>query len=106
MGAPANAAATIERVGEGAFRVTGHLGFASATALYRQGLRMFEGSPRLAIDLAGAERVDSAGLALLVEWTRRARLAGQEIRFLHMPEQLLQIARVSGLEAVLPFANE
>ncbi|WP_258868027.1 lipid asymmetry maintenance protein MlaB [Alkalilimnicola ehrlichii] len=50
------------------------------------------------------ERADSAGLALLVEWTRVAQMQGQDIRFVKMSPQMQAIAEVSGLQDVLPFS--
>jgi hypothetical protein len=37
---------------------------------------------------------------------RHARHAEREIRFLNMPTQMLNIARVSGLDEVLPLARD
>lgn len=49
------------------------------------------------IDLAGVDRADSAGLALMVEWLRRARAAGRALEFTQIPEQVREIIRVNGL---------
>ena len=56
-------------------------------------------------DLAGVERADSAGLALLIEWMRRARRAGRPVRFLNLPPQMLEIARAASLDRVLPLGR-
>jgi len=59
------------------------------------------GKEQVTVDLAGVTRSDSAGLALLVEWLRESELAGNTIRFVNVPAQLLSIARVCGLEEIL-----
>ena len=59
----------------------------------------------LSIDLKGVTRSDSAGLALLVEWMQHAQQRQCHLRFAHLPQQLLDIARVSGLDSILPLAD-
>ncbi len=55
-------------------------------------------------DLHGVDRSDSAGLALLVEWMQYARQRERELSFKNLPQQMYDIARVSGLEELLPLA--
>jgi ABC-type transporter Mla MlaB component len=45
--------------------------------------------------------VNSAGLALLLEWKRRAVLDKRSIRILSIPQKLINIARVSEIEDIL-----
>jgi len=59
------------------------------------------GAGSLTIDLAGATRVDSAGVALLLEWQERAQRVGRELLFVRAADQLRQIVQVSGLGAAL-----
>ncbi len=101
----AGGAARLEKVGPGEFRVSGVLSFDSVAAVFKQARELLAGNDPLRIDLAGVERSDSAGLALLVEWTRQARAAGRSIGFANIPEQMRTIAAVSGLEAVLPLVD-
>lgn len=56
----------------------------------------------ICFDLGEVTRSDSAGLALLVEWMQQAGQRQRKLSFSHLPEQLLAIARVSGLEELLP----
>jgi phospholipid transport system transporter-binding protein len=56
----------------------------------------------IVLELAQVERVDSAGLALLIQWMRMARERQVDIRFRHLPAQLLAIARASDMEQILP----
>ncbi|RFA30295.1 hypothetical protein CAI21_06695 [Alkalilimnicola ehrlichii] len=88
----------------GAFTVQGVMGFSTVTGLLRESQRLFKGQARITVDLGGVERADSAGLALLVEWTRVAQMQGQDIRFVKMSPQMQAIAEVSGLQDVLPFS--
>jgi len=61
----------------------------------------------LVVDLADVERTDSAGLALLVACVREAGARGASIRLRNLPDDMLKIARVTGLDTVLaPFQTE
>lgn len=87
----------------GQFRLQGELSLATVSALFASSQEQLAGCPHIQIDLAGVERADSAGLALLAEWARRAALGRQSINFINTPTQMLALAHVSGLDSVLPF---
>lgn len=89
----------------GRFALRGDLSFATVNKALKASSSAFNSSP-IEIDLGGVERADSAGLALLIEWLARARRQGIELRFLNIPEQILAMARASGLENVLPWQVE
>lgn len=91
-------AARLEAVAAGRLRVTGVLDATTVTQLLRDSQRLFAGQADLEIDLAGVQESDSSGLALLLEWLRLARGAGQQVRFANLPEQLLALARISEVE--------
>ncbi len=81
----------------------GEMGFASVLALLEQTRPLLlDGHGPLEIDLAEVGRVDSAGLALMIEWMRLAQQGGRELRFLNLPPQLMAIAQASDLDGVLP----
>jgi len=94
--------ASVEALGEGRFAVRGPLRFQTVSAVWRESVPLFRDVPRLALDFSAVTEVDSAGLALLIEWMREARRQGAEIHFLNMPTQMQTNARVSGLEGLLP----
>jgi phospholipid transport system transporter-binding protein len=96
----------LEPVGAGRLRLSGELSFASVPELAAAGLPLESGAGSVQVDLGAVVRADSAGLALLVGWMREAWERGVEIRFLNMPAQMLAIARVSGLDGVLPLERE
>ena len=92
----------IEETGHGSWMLVGDLSFTTVPAL-RGGLDIKSADrPRISIDLAGVTRSDSAGLALLIEWLRESEQLGKTITFLNMPAQMQSIARVCGLEGILP----
>jgi phospholipid transport system transporter-binding protein len=90
-----------EDLGGGRYALRGALRFQTVPALWRETQGRLGAAPTLTVDLEGVAEVDSAGLALMVEWLREARKAGRTLRFENVPEQLLAIARVSRLEGLL-----
>lgn len=84
---------------DGGVAVSGPLTFASVSELYESGTRELPAGD-IEVDLSGVTQVDSAGLALLVEWQRQARGKGAAISLRQAPSQLLELIRVSGLRAV------
>lgn len=99
-----NAPAQIEELGEGRFLISGSLSFANARAVLLASRRSFRGASALDIDLSGVARADSAGLSLLVEWSRVAQAAGQNFTIRNAPVQLRSMARLVGVEALLGLA--
>ena len=89
--------------GDGRYALTGELSFTTVPELWRSGNHVFGGEAAVCLDLAGITRVDSAGIALLIELTRAVRSRGGKILLEHAPPQLMAIATVSGLDKVLPF---
>lgn len=95
------------RVAEsGAFLVSGDLTFATVAPLLEEGERLLAGINAPVIDLSEVTHSDSAGLALLLEWLGRGQARGAQIRFRHLPESLLRIARLSNLDSLLHVAEE
>ncbi|RLK46884.1 phospholipid transport system transporter-binding protein [Alkalispirillum mobile] len=87
--------------GAGLFCLSGDLSFDTVPGLWAQAERLFRDAERVELDLGAVGRTDSAGLALLVALARRARQRGRSIRYTHFPEQLLAMARLSGLAGLL-----
>ncbi|KAB7623831.1 lipid asymmetry maintenance protein MlaB [Alkalilimnicola sp. S0819] len=86
----------------GSCALSGELSVESVPGLWARGDELWRRGPELVLDLSGVRRSDSAGLALLAEWTRQARQHGLSLHYRGMPEQMRALARVSGLERLLP----
>lgn len=56
----------------------------------------------LKIDLAKVPHSDSAGVALLIAWTRLSHKKNKALQIINVPEQMQAIIKVSGLENLLP----
>jgi phospholipid transport system transporter-binding protein len=98
-------AAAIRLAGDGRLALQGELSYATVTRLLGEARRLFEQCAEIHIDLHAITRSDSAGLALLVECMRDAQRLGKPIQFLNIPQQMLDIARVSSLDQVLPLSR-
>ena len=98
--------ARITQLGNGRMQLAGVLNLDTIAVLLSEIDALSYDTPSLTVDLKTVEHADSAGVALLVAWMRSARRAERDIRFLNMPAQMLNIARVSGLDAFLPLARE
>jgi len=93
------------RVGEDArLYVSGVVSYDTVPELCADADTLFSSDEVVTFDLGEVERADSAGLALLIEWMREAAHHRCEIRYINIPQQMMAIARVSGLDKVLPLA--
>jgi phospholipid transport system transporter-binding protein len=52
---------------------------------------------RLTIDFGGITGVDSAAVALLLEWRRQAARRGKQLEFVNLPPNLLALAELYGV---------
>jgi len=59
---------------------------------------------RLTIDFAGIDAVDSSAVALLLEWRRQAGRRGKTLQFVNLPENLIALARLYGVEDLIAAA--
>lgn len=88
-------------VGGGRFELSGDVGFGDAARLLAAGDAAFRGEPAVEVDLARVARVDSAGLALLLEWSMSARDAGRKIVYQNVPGSVVSLAGMSDVAALL-----
>ena len=81
--------------------VSGPVTLANVTALLEEGRRhLAEGVQT--VDLAEVSEMDSALLALLLAWLRDAKAREQSLAFSNPPQSLRTIARLYGVERLLP----
>jgi phospholipid transport system transporter-binding protein len=93
--------AALLALGQGAFRLQGDLDFSTASALLGEARAVFTDYATVRVDLSAVDKVNSAGLALLLEWRDQTEQRGGAIHFDNPPEALLAIARMSNAEALL-----
>jgi len=57
--------------------------------------------PAGVVDLEHIDRVDSAGVALLLDWKRRAAAEGTPLQFSGVPQNMMSLALLYGVEDML-----
>jgi phospholipid transport system transporter-binding protein len=83
------------------FSPQGPLTMHGAAAVLEEGRRLAKAGP-LVIDMGAVEAADSAALALLLDWLRSGREAGQRVVLRKLPPGLASLAAVYDIDALLP----
>ena len=88
---------------DGSSRVRGALTFATARRARAEGLEKFRqsGARACEVDCSGIALSDSAGLSVLLDWLALAKRDGRSLRYTNLPKELLAIAKISEVEALL-----
>lgn len=59
------------------------------------------GASRRVIDFAEVKEIDSSSVSLMLEWSRRARAAGGEVRFANLNEAITSLTDLYGVEELI-----
>jgi phospholipid transport system transporter-binding protein len=85
-----------------AYRLESALTFATVAALHEPGLALIASAGGgLTLDLESVPAVDSAGLALLIDWLAAARARSCQLHYAKPAPTLLSLARLSEVEPLL-----
>lgn len=96
--------ASLVNLGEGRYSLKGELNFHNVAGLWHESQHQFSSKLKdQSVDLSDVVRTDSAGMALLLNWTRWARRNSVTLRFDNSPPQLLQVAESNKLTTLLKF---
>lgn len=79
------------------YQIKGELTFATINTQTINALNFKQASSPIKVDLQQIRKIDSAGLALLIEWLRFAQAHHTELQFKHIPTQLTALAKLSYL---------
>jgi len=82
--------------------VSGKVDLSNVTSACALGKLLIKNLSVVKVDLFGIEQADSSSLAMLVDWLREARSQHKDIIFLNMPQCMLDLERVCGLDLILP----
>lgn len=94
-------AGKLAAAGDGRLELSGEIGFDDAARLLAEGDRAFAQSASVEVDLARVTRADSAGLALLIEWSLAARDAGRQLRYRNVPPAVASLAGISDVSELI-----
>jgi phospholipid transport system transporter-binding protein len=84
--------------------VSGPVTLANVAAILEEGRRHLEEGVRT-VDLGEVSEMDSSLLAAMLAWLRDAKSRGRELVFTNLPESLRTIARLYGVDSLLPVAS-
>jgi phospholipid transport system transporter-binding protein len=83
--------------------IQGALTLGTAKEVLKQGQAWIKQLPADGqMDFSAVTQSDSAGIALLIAWARFAKQQHCVIQFVHLPTQLMTIAKLSSLDTILP----
>jgi phospholipid transport system transporter-binding protein len=89
---------------DGHARVSGELTLDTVSTVFRQAeLAANQGRHIVDLDLAAVSRVDSSGLALLLEWQSLAHRVGRIMRIRNAPPALLRLTRLCEASDLMEF---
>ncbi|WP_347904130.1 STAS domain-containing protein [Pseudomonas purpurea] len=92
------------RLGEpGELLLSGVLDYRTGPDLRKQGQALIKSSkaPALVVDCSAVQKSSSVGLSLLLAFMRDAQVANKTLSIRGMPEDMREIAQVSGLTELL-----
>jgi phospholipid transport system transporter-binding protein len=94
--------AVFSPVAASTYRLKGALTFATVAAVRSQGRQLLHASGEgMSIELQEVDKIDSAGLALLIDWLAEARHLGRQLRYVEPPPALLALAKLSEVTQLL-----
>lgn len=83
-------------------KVSGDMTFATAVSALQLAEPLIQDAQSLRFDLSGVTQADSAGVALLIEWQHVAKSAACRLCYSNLPESLVAMIRVAGVQGMLP----
>lgn len=79
----------------------GHLNMGTASQWYASGLQRLN-EQGLYADFSAVESVDSAAVSMLLAWTRAAQRGNYKFEVANLPADLISLAKLYGVEDLLP----
>ena len=95
--------ATLADDGAGRLVLRGDLQVTAATRLYTE---LPVSADPYTVSLRAIEAIDSAGIALLVDWQQRLHAAGGTLVLTDAPDSLQRLARIGGVAKLLGFNTD
>ncbi|GMR17571.1 MAG: hypothetical protein BMS9Abin32_703 [Gammaproteobacteria bacterium] len=91
----------LTKLGNGSFRLRGRLDLDCAGRVLVAGRKLMRGDGDVFIDLQQADCANTAGLALLVEWSMWCAAQGRTLHYRHAADKLLALIAVNGVGELL-----
>lgn len=81
--------------------LSGELNFLNVMTVYQKSLPLINQTNNLQFDFSRLTSSNSAGLALIIEWTKLARSLNKTISLYHLSADILSIAKAAGLDTLV-----
>jgi len=91
--------------GHGNFSLSGRADFSNVGRLLVNGQQQFIDHKVIAVDLAEADCANTAGLALLMEWSTWCQSTDIKLVYKRPHHSLLEMVRIGDVEQMLPFSH-
>ena len=96
----------VKKLGENKIVLAGTITFATVPRAQKLGYRFIAEAKNPVFDLKNVVVEDGSGVALLIEWVKFAKKKhGKTIEFINLPNQLLGMIKLGGLENMLPITS-
>lgn len=96
----------IQASGDNSAEISGDMTFDHVRSLWQQAESLLGAGSRVRqVSLAQVHKVDSAGLALLLEWQAAAKRNSSALTITHAPSDLLSLARLCEAQDLLQLAE-
>ena len=86
----------------GELQIKGCMTHATVTHLLEQTSAALQSVKEWHLNFSMVTKVDSSGIALMLAWMRMAKVKKIHLKFSHLPKPMIDLARVSGVDTLLP----
>lgn len=95
----------LETLGHGFFSLYGQADASNVGRLLTDGREQFIGLDEITVDLELADCCNTAGVALLMEWSTWCQSCGIKLTYRNPQDKLLDMIEMSGVEQILRFSD-
>lgn len=95
-------AVELKKVSDEVFSIKGVLMMHTVMSILNELSNCLNTQTQISIDFSDVENSDSAAVALIVAWLAKAKQQNITVHLLHLPQQILDIAKASDLLEILP----
>ena len=89
------------RESDGRLYISGPVTLNTAMQLLEAGAG-YLGGPHKIIDFSEVSEIDSSAVSLMLEWSRRTRALGGEVRFANLGDAITSLTDLYGVEDLIP----
>lgn len=92
----------LNKLSDDKFSIKGVLMMNTVMSVLNELTSKLNSQSEISIDFSEVENSDSAAVALIIAWLAKAKQRNIKIHLLHLPQQILDIAKASDLLEILP----